>query len=72
MFRLANIPPIYVENKEKLKYQEAMNNALSKGDYTDIIDFYHFKICDSIMALDINIKKNLYKDADLNKKEKRI
>ena len=72
LFRLANIPPIYVENKEKLKYQEAMNNALSKEDYADIIDFYHFKICDSIMALDINIKDGLYIDSDLNRKEKRF
>ncbi len=71
LFRLANIPPTYVKNKEKEKYLEAMNNALSKGDYTDIIDFYHFKICDSIIALDINIKDNLYKDADLNVKGKK-
>ena len=73
LFRLANIPPIYVENKEKEKYQKAMNNALVKDDFSDIINFYYFKICDSIMALDISIKKDLsYEDADLNaqKKEK--
>ena len=73
LFRLANIPPVYVENKEKIKYQKAMNNALSKGDFTDIIDFYHFKICDSIMDLDINIKNDLiYKDSDIVSKEKQI
>ena len=65
LFKLANIPPIYIENKEKYKYQEAMNNALCLGDYKDIIDFYYFKICDSIMALDVDAKNNvLYKDAD--------
>ncbi len=72
LFRLANIPPIYVENKEKIKYQEAMNDALSKENYTNILEFYYFKICDSIMALDINLKDDLYKDADLNIKEKKL
>lgn len=57
LFRLANIPPVYVENKEKEKYKEAMNNALAKEDYDDILGFYHFKICDSIMALDVNVKE---------------
>ena len=62
-----------LSSKEKEKYQKAMNNALVKDDFSDIINFYYFKICDSIMALDISIKKDLsYEDADLNaqKKEK--
>ena len=63
LFKFANIPPIYIENKEKYKYQEAMNNALSLDDYTDILDFYYFKICDSIMALDLEVNNDLlYKD----------
>ena len=44
-----------------IKYRIAMNNALVKNDYTDIYDFYHYKICDSIIALDVkynDIKHN--------------
>ena len=59
LFKLANIPPVYIENKEKYKYQEAMNNALVLNDYTDIFDFYNFKICDSIMALDLAVKNDI-------------
>ena len=31
-----------------------MNNANNEGDYTDIKNFYHYKVCDSIVELDIN------------------
>lgn len=73
LFKLANIPPIYIENKEKYKYQEAMNNALVNEDYLDIIDFYHFKICDSIIALDLEVTNNLnYKDLDMKEQNKVI
>lgn len=66
LFKLANIPPVYIENKEKHKYQEAMNNALANNEYSDILDFYHYKICDSIMALDVDVKeKMVYKDEDV-------
>lgn len=65
LFKLANIPPVYIENKEKYKYREAMYKALVEEDYTDIKDFYHFKICDSIMALDVHVQeKTLYADSD--------
>lgn len=65
LFKFANIPPIYIENKEKFKYQEAMRNALIDENYTDILDFYYFKICDSIMALDLAVKNDItYKDAN--------
>ncbi len=71
LFRLANIPPVYIKNKEKIKYQHAMNKALVNEDYDDIINFYHFKICDSIMALDIQIKEKIpYQDEEKNLKEK--
>ena len=65
LFKLANIPPVYIENKEKYKYREAMYKALVEEDYTDIKDFYHFKICDSIMALDVHVQeKTLYADSN--------
>ena len=31
-----------------------MNKANNDGDYTDIKKFYHYKVCDSIVELDIN------------------
>lgn len=70
LFRIANIPPVYVENKEKIKYREAMNNALVNEDHTDIYDFYHYKICDSIIALDVgynNMKHKQYSDSKASK-----
>jgi len=54
LFRLANIPPIYIENKERQKYANAMNMALGDGDSSKIKQFYYYKICDSIISLDIN------------------
>lgn len=50
LFELANIPPIYVLASEKEKYK----NAIKKTDeyiYDDIIIFYYYKICDSIIEL---------------------
>lgn len=52
LFKLAKIPPIYVENKEREKYGEAMQLALGEGDLSKIKQFYHYKICDSIISLD--------------------
>ena len=31
-----------------------MNKANNEGDYTDIQNFYRYKVCDSIVELDIN------------------
>ena len=55
LFRLANIPPIYIENKERGKYGEAMQVAVGDGDLTKINQFYYYKICDSIIGLDVNL-----------------
>lgn len=57
LFKLANIPPIYIENKERFKYGTAMNTALAEGDFSKIKKFYYYKICDSIISLDINYNK---------------
>lgn len=71
LFKLANLPPVYIENKEKFKYQEAMNNALALGDYTDIIDFYYYKICDSIIDLDVDAKNKIVsKESDIQENTK--
>ena len=31
-----------------------MNKAKNEGDYTEIKNFYRYKVCDSIVELDIN------------------
>lgn len=52
LFRLANIPPVYIENKERVKYGVAMQIALGDEDLSKIKGFYYYKICDSIISLD--------------------
>lgn len=56
LFRLANIPPIYIENKERDRYGVAMQKAVGDGDLSLLKQFYYNKICDSIISLDITIK----------------
>lgn len=55
LFRMANIPPIYIENKERDKYGVAMQLAVGDNDLTKIKQFYYYKICDSIISLDIHL-----------------
>lgn len=62
-------PSVYVKSQEREEYLTAMNRALDFEDYKDIKMFYHYKICDSIIELDINSvdDKN---DNDINNKGK--
>lgn len=53
MFKNKNIPPVYIVRNERKPYKDALLKAIVEGDYTDIINFYYFKICDSIYELDI-------------------
>lgn len=71
LFKLAKLPPIYVKYAEKEKYLEAMNIALINEDYSKIEGFYYYKICDSIMELDIK-KNRKYIDSEckINNKKK--
>jgi len=57
LFRLANIPPVYIENKERVKYGEAMQAAIRDNDLSKIKGFYYYKICDSIISLDMHLDK---------------
>lgn len=50
----AGIPPVYIKLNERTEYHKAMNLANNEGDYTSITNFYLYKICDSIIELDIN------------------
>lgn len=50
----AGLPPVYIKAQERTEYHKAMNKANNEGDYTDIKNFYRYKVCDSIVELDIN------------------
>lgn len=54
MLEAAGLPPVYIKTSERTEYHKAMNLANNEGDYTDIKNFYHYKVCDSIVELDIN------------------
>lgn len=54
MLETAGLPPVYIKENERTEYHKAMNKANNEGDYTDIKNFYHYKVCDSIVELDIN------------------
>lgn len=53
MFKSVSLPPVYVASSERNEYIEAMDLAVTKGDYSLINKFYYYKICDSIYELDI-------------------
>lgn len=66
----AGLPPIYIKVNERTEYHLAMNKANNEENYDFIKSFYRYKICDSIIELDINeriksqnieYKKNMYK-----------
>ncbi len=49
------LPPIYIKANERTEYHQAMNKANGEdADFSDIKAFYRYKICDSILELDIN------------------
>ena len=54
LFKIANIPLVYIRNKEKQEYNDAINLANNEGNYENIKTFYYYKVCDSIIELDIN------------------
>lgn len=54
LFIEAGIPPIYVTLKEKDEYIKALVNGRETNDYSQLYGFYLYKICDSIVVLDIN------------------
>ena len=69
MFKKANIPPVYVVPKEKAIYNDALikaqiDNEYHQSDYTDIIMFYYYKICDSLIEIDSQLKNNYEIDDD--------
>ena len=65
LFKLAGLPPIYVKYAERNKYLIGMNKAIVDGNYDYINKFYYYKICDSILTLDVN--KRIRKDVKLKR-----
>ncbi len=52
------LPSIYIKKEEKNSYLSAMEKAIDYEDYSGINSFYRFKLCDSIIELDINERIN--------------
>ncbi|MGN1379544.1 MAG: Fic family protein [Bacilli bacterium] len=56
-FKMAGIPPVYIEANEKEEYIKCINLACKPKEYNpDIVPlrkFYYYKLCDSIVKLDV-------------------
>ena len=79
LFEMAGIPPVYIRQDEKNEYKTAMTEALryrgadevnDDSKYELITNFYLYKICDSIVELDINKKIRQEKKQDIYDKKK--
>lgn len=58
LFKIANIPPVYIKNKEKDEYTKAMHYGVNENNLEYIKTFYYYKVCDSIIELDINYNED--------------
>ncbi len=55
LFMDVDIPPVYISSNENKTYKKAMQKAIGEeNDFSSIISFYYFKICDSIIELENN------------------
>lgn len=72
--KILNIPPIAIEEQENGEYKQALYKAITAkcdDDYNDLFQFYLYKICDSIIRLDINNSK-LKSYSEKEKYEKKL
>lgn len=61
LFLNVGLPSVYISENENVQYRQAMQKAIGEeNDNSSIIQFYYYKICDSIFELDIYPK--LYKE----------
>ncbi len=60
LLKRINIPPIYIELDEALSYKNALFKAIKENDYSDIINFYYYKICEAIV-ITLDIDKSIIK-----------
>ncbi len=49
----ASLPPVYIKSSERDEYLQVMSKGIELDDYEDIKKFYRYKVCDSIVELDI-------------------
>ena len=53
LFMDVNLPLIYISSNENRAYKKAMQKAIGEEeDFSDILNFYYCKICDSIIELE--------------------
>ncbi len=64
LLKKIKIPPINIEIEETSIYKDALLEAIIRNDYSRIINFYYYKICDAIITLDI---ENLTELEDLKR-----
>lgn len=72
LFKIAGLPPVYVKSSERAKYLAAMEKAILEKDYSYINKFYYYKICDSILVLDVNQRIKKSPRSKILKKERKI
>jgi len=56
LLKKIGLPPIYIEPQEIGEYKKALFIAITEENYDSLIKFYYYKICDSIIELDISEK----------------
>lgn len=54
IFESVGLPPVYINKSEKQEYLDALHETVVNENYDLITKFYFYKICDSIIELDIN------------------
>lgn len=54
LFEDAGLPPVYIKPNEREEYHKAMGIAINEHDYTAINNFYRYKVCDTLIELDMN------------------
>lgn len=57
LLKIAGVPPVYIKPSEKEEYHMAMEKALVDENYDDILTFFRYKVCDSIIEFDLSLKR---------------
>ncbi|MDD6878886.1 MAG: Fic family protein [bacterium] len=69
LFEDAGLPPVYIKPNERAEYHKAMSLAINENDYTAIKNFYRYKVCDTIIELDINNRVRTENQENYQKKK---
>ena len=72
MFKMRNIPPIFIKENEREAYLNALNKAVMYKDYKDLDQFYYFKICDSIYEFDVALMEEKQEKTPVESNLKRL